>query len=48
LVRSALVDRLAIVVGAGLLIAGVWMVYVPAALVLSGLLLIGGVLWRKA
>lgn len=43
-----MIDRLALVGGAGLIIGGVAMVYVPAAVILSGVLLMAGALWRKA
>lgn len=40
------VDRATAVIGFGLLIAGFAMVYVPAAFIVAGLVLLGSVLWR--
>jgi hypothetical protein len=40
------VDRATAVIGFGLLIWGIAMVYVPAAFIVAGLLLLGSVLWR--
>lgn len=41
-----LTDRLAVLLGVGFLVYGVWMLSVAAALILSGLLLMAGGLWR--
>ena len=41
-----LVDRLAILAGVGLVVAGVSMISPPAAVILTGLFLLAGALWR--
>ena len=46
MVKPAVVDRLSILAGVALLVSGVAMVYVPAAFILSGSLLLAGVVWR--
>lgn len=40
------VDRLTVVAGFGLLVGGLAMVYVPAALIVAGALLMASALWR--
>lgn len=40
-------ERFALVVGAGLVIGGVQQIHGPAAMILAGLLLMAGVLWRR-
>ena len=45
--KPAVVDRLSILVGTALLLSGVAMVYVPAAFILSGGLLLAGVVWKR-
>lgn len=44
--RPAAVDRLAILSGVGLIVYGVSMLSRPAAVILAGLLLLAGALWR--
>lgn len=39
-------DRLTALLGFCLMVAGAAMVYVPAALIVAGALLLGSVLWR--
>lgn len=39
-------DRVAALAGFGLFVAGVAMVYVPAALMVAGGMLLGAALWR--
>lgn len=46
--RPAVVDRLSILAGVGLLVGGVAMIYTPAAVILSGCLLLAGAYWRMA
>jgi hypothetical protein len=46
ILRPAAVDRLAILSGAGLIVYGVSMLSRPAAVILAGLLLLAGALWR--
>lgn len=48
MVRPALVDRLALLLGAVLLVGGIAWVHVPAAVGTAGALLMAGVIWRKA
>lgn len=45
---GSLVDRLTVLAGAALVIGGVAMIYVPAALILSGGMLLAGAFWRVA
>ena len=40
------VDRLAVLVGIGLIVYGVALLSRPAAVILAGLLLVAGALWR--
>jgi hypothetical protein len=46
-VRPLVVERFAIFVGYGLVVAGVWMVYHPAGFVIAGVLLLVAALWRS-
>ena len=46
ILRPDLVDRLAILAGVGLVVAGVSMISPPAAVILTGLFLLAGALWR--
>ena len=48
MVNPGLVDRLAILAGAALIIVGACSWSVRAALVTAGVLLIAGTVWRKA
>ena len=43
---SGVVDRLAVLSGVGLIIYGVSMMSRPTAVILAGLLLVAGALWR--
>lgn len=43
---SGVVDRLAVLAGVGLIVYGVAMLSRPAAVILAGLLLVAGALWR--
>lgn len=47
MVRPSLVDRLAIVAGAALVVYGLALVYVPLAFIVSGSLLMAGAFWRR-
>jgi hypothetical protein len=44
--RPAVVDRLAILLGVGLVVGGVAMLSPPLAVILSGVFLVAGALWR--
>jgi hypothetical protein len=44
---ASLADRIAVVAGAGLVVYGVWQIFVPAAYILAGCLLLVGAIWRK-
>ena len=41
------VERIAAIIGAGFIVAGVVMIHPPSALVVAGLLLLAGALWRR-
>jgi hypothetical protein len=47
MVTPLVVERIAAIVGYGLVVAGVWMVYHPAGLVVAGVLLLVAALWRS-
>jgi len=44
--RPGLVDRFAVLAGVGLVIGGVSMLSHPAAVILAGVFLLAGALWR--
>ncbi len=41
------IERLAVLAGVVLIVYGVGLVFVPAAVILAGLFLLAGALWRK-
>ena len=43
---AAIVERLSVVVGAGLIVYGASMLSYPVALILAGAFLLAGALWR--
>ncbi len=40
-------ERFALLTGAGLVVAGVHQIHEPSAMILAGVLLMAGVLWRR-
>jgi len=40
-------ERFALLIGAGLVVVGVAQMHEPSAIIMAGLLLIAGVLWRR-
>ena len=42
-----LAERVSTLAGAGLLVWGISMIYVPAAVILSGVLLLAAAFWRQ-
>jgi hypothetical protein len=43
---AAVLDRLAVLAGVGLVVFGVSMLSIPAAVIMAGLFLLAGALWR--
>jgi len=43
---TAIIDRLAVLSGVSLIVYGVSLIYVPAAIILAGLFLVAGAFWR--
>jgi hypothetical protein len=46
MVTAGLVDRLAVLGGVGLVVYGVGMLSLPVAVILAGVFLLAGALWR--
>jgi hypothetical protein len=47
MVKPHVIERIAAIVGYGLVVAGVWMIYHPAGFVIAGVLLLVAALWRS-
>jgi len=40
-------ERFAVLAGVALMVAGVWQMHEPAAMILAGALMFGGAIWRR-
>lgn len=43
---TAIIERLAVLSGVGLIVYGVSLIYAPAAIILAGMFLLAGTFWR--